>query len=268
MDTPDSPPTSNSPIFAADYVSGTQIAFAILMALWHRNATGKGQFIEMAQAENAAAMLAQAYMNFGFNGVVEEAIGNRSIYAEDGEAPSGVYPCLPEGTGGPGNDRWIAITVTSDAQWQALRAALGSPEWAAAAELKTAAGRAAQHDLISRELAAWTRGFQDEVLFRRLQEAGVPAAPALPSWRVLSDPQLRARGLYRPQALEDDVGTYAYPGPVYDLPASDGGIRRAPVVMGQDNDYVYRELLGNSDEEVASLVDEGHIATVFDSSIP
>ncbi len=254
-------------VFAADYVSGTQIALSVLMALWHRNNTGEGQFIELAQAENAAAMFSQAYLDHALTGSVQRAIGNRSIYAADGVAPCGVYPCLPGGDGGDGGDHWIAITVATDEEWAALRAVMGEPAWAAAPELATGAGRAASQDLLDGKLAEWTRGFEDEALFHRLQEAGVPAAPVLHSWRVLADPHVRARGLYEPCELEDDIGVYAYPGPMYGLPASEGGIRRPPVALGQDNDYVYRELLGVSGEEYERLAAEGHIATEFHESV-
>ncbi len=254
-------------VFAADYVSGTQMALAILLALWHRTNTGEGQFIELAQAENAAAMFAQAYVDHALTGNVQRAIGNRSIYAADGGAPGGVYPCLPDGEGGDGADRWIAITVASDEQWQALRAVLGDPDWAASPDLATGAGRAANQDFLDERLAAWTRGFGDTALFHRLQQAGVPAAPVLASWRVLDDPHVQARGLYQPCELEDDIGVYAYPSPLYRLPASEGGVRRPPVALGQDNDYVYRELLGVSDAEYDRLAAEGHIATEYHESI-
>ena len=254
-------------VFAADYVSGTQIALSVLLALWHRNNTGEGQFIELAQAENAAAMFSQAYLDYALTGTVQRAIGNRSIYAADGVAPCGVYPCLPDEDGGDGDDHWIAITVASDEQWAALRTVMGDPEWAASPELATGAGRAASQDVLDENLAAWTRGFEDEALFHRLQQAGVPAAPVLQSWRVLADPHVQARGLYEPCELEDDIGVYSYPVPLYRLPASEGGIRRPPVALGQDNDYVYREVLGVSDEEYDRLVAEGHIATTFHESV-
>ncbi len=263
----DAGPAANSPVFAADYISGAQIALAVMLALWHRNNTGRGQFIEMAQAENAAAMFAQAYLSYALNGEVESAIGNRSIYAADGVAPCGVYPCRPDGDGGPGDDRWIAITVTSDKEWRSLRTMLGDPDWALAPDLAAVAGRTARQDMLDTKLAEWTRQFGDEALFHRLQEAGVPAAPVLPSWRVLSDPHVQERRLYHTRVIEDDVGGYRYPGPVYELPASEGGIRRSPVALGQDNDYVYRELLGVSDEEFARLTAEGHIASEFDPSV-
>ena len=260
-------PNSNSGIFAADYIAATQIALAIMMAIWHRNNTGKGQFIEMAQAENSAAMFAQAYMNYSFNGEVEQAIGNRSIYAADGQAPSGVYPCLSPGGPETGDDRWIAITVTSNATWDALRAEMGDPEWARDPELGTAAGRAAAQDLLDEKLAEWTAGFEDDELFARLQAAGVAAAPVLEASRVLDDPHVQARNLYLPQELQDDIGVHSYPRPIYDFPESEGGIRRPPVAFGQDNDYIYRELLGISDEEYARLEAEGHIATSFSDTL-
>ncbi|MDE2933562.1 MAG: CoA transferase [Chloroflexota bacterium] len=262
-----SDPNSNSGIFAADYIAAAQIALAIMMAIWHRNNTGKGQFIEMAQAENAAAMFAQAYMNYSLTGEVESAIGNRSIYASDGQAPSGVYPCLSPGGADTGEDRWIAITVTSNPTWEALRTVMGDPEWAQAPELATAAGRAAAQDLLDEKLAEWTAGFEDEDLFARLQAAGVAAAPVLEASRVLDDPHVQARNLYIPQELQDDIGVHRYPRPVYDFPESEGGIRRPPVAFGQDNDYVYRELLGMSDEECARLEAEGHIATSFSETL-
>ena len=262
-----SDPNSNSGIFAADYIAAAQIALAIMMAIWHRNNTGRGQFIEMAQAENAVAMFAQAYMNYSLTGEVEQAIGNRSIYAADGQAPSGVYPCLSPGGSETGDDRWIAITVTSNATWEALRTVMGDPEWARDPELGTAAGRAAAQDLLDEKLAEWTAGFDDEDLFARLQAAGVAAAPVLEASRVLDDPHVQARSLYTPQELQDDIGVHSYPGPIYEFPESAGGIRRPPVAFGQDNDYVYRELLGVSDEEYARLEAEGHIATAFSETL-
>ena len=254
-------------VFAADYVSGTQIALSVLLALWHRNNTGKGQFIELAQAENAAAMFSQAYLDYALTGNVQDAIGNRSIYAAYGVAPCGVYPCLPAEEGGDGADCWIAITVSNDEEWAALRSVMGNPDWAGSPELATGAGRAASQGLLDEKIAEWTRRFEDEALFHRLQQVGVPAAPVLHSWRVLADPHVQAHGLYEPCEIEDDIGVYSYPTPLYRLPASEGGIRRPPVALGQDNDYVYRELLGVSDEEYDRLVAEGHIATTFHESV-
>ena len=79
---------------------------------------------------------------------------------------------------------------------------------------------------------------------------------------------MQARRLFRPQELVDDIGEYSYPAPIYELPASPGGIRRPPVAMGQDNEYVYKELLQVSDEEYEQLREAGHIASGFADSVP
>lgn len=261
-----SEPAENSTIFAADYIAGSQIAFALMAAVWHRNQFGEGQLIEMSQAENATAMFAQAYMDFALNGELDEARGNRSIYAADGEVPCGAYPCKSPGSAEEGLDRWITINVMSDADWLRLRGVMGEPTWAISDDFLSTAGRLAKEDYIDEQLGHWTRGFEDYDLFHRLQAAGVAAAPILEASRVLSDPHVMARALFQEQTLEDDIGTYQYPAPIYQI--SGGGIRSAPVAMGQDNDYVYRELLGCDDEEIDRLTKAGHIADRFADQIP
>ena len=260
-----SEPAENSTIFAADYIAGSQIAFALMAAVWHRNQFGEGQFIEMSQAENATAMFAQAYMDFALNGELDEARGNRSIYAADGEVPCGAYPCKSPGSAEEGLDRWITINVMSDADWLRLRGVMGEPTWAISDDFLSTAGRLAKEDYIDEQLGHWTRDFEDYDLFHRLQAAGVAAAPILEASRVLSDPHVMARALFQEQTLEDDIGTYQYPAPIYQI--SGGGIRSAPVAMGQDNDYVYRELLGCDDEEIDRLTKAGHIADRFADQI-
>ena len=260
----DADPTENTPIFSGDYFAGSQVALGVMMALWHRKRTGRGQKMEMSQAENASAMMFQAFLDHAMNERVHERAGNRSVYAE---APYGVYPCRG-GDSAQAEDRWIAITVTSDEEWRALRTAMGDPAWAAAPELETAAGRAAHQDLLDAGLADWTRDQDDEALFHQLQGAGVPASPVMYAHRVLDDPQVAARGIYQPQELYDGVGTYRFLTPFFRLPETPVTVRRGPVAMGQDNEYVYKDLAGVSDEEYEALRAAGHVAMDFDESVP
>jgi crotonobetainyl-CoA:carnitine CoA-transferase CaiB-like acyl-CoA transferase len=154
----------------------------------------------------------------------------------------------------------------SDEDWLRLRGVMGNPPWAMSDDLLTIDGRIAKEDYIDGQLSDWTRDSVDYDLFHRLQSAGVAAAPILEASRVLSDPHVVARKLFQDQTLEDDIGTYQYPAPIYQI--SGGGIRSAPVAMGQDNDYVYRELLGYGDEEIERLKEAGHIADRFADEIP
>ena len=261
----DADPSENSPIFSGDYLAGAQAALAAMMAVWHRNRTGEGQLIEIGQAENASAMLAQAFMEYALNGTVPERVGNRSIY---GFAPTGVYPCRPAGPAAECGDRWISLTVCDDGAWKRLVEVMGSPEWAARPEFATNAGRLAAHDEIDQCLSQWTADWDDYELFHRLQAAGIAAAPVVESSRALDDAHAVARGLFQPQTLFDGQGPYRFNTPFLRFSETPLTVRNGPVAMGQHNEYVYRELLGVDDAEFRRLEEAGHISMEFDASIP
>jgi len=261
----DADPSENSPIFSGDYLAGAQAALAVMMGVWHRDRTGEGQLIEIGQAENASAMLAQAFMEYAFNKTVPGRNGNRSVY---GFAPTGVYPCKPVGPAEECGDRWIALSVECDEQWHALVRLLGEPAWACDEAFASNEGRLAAHDELDARLAEWTANFDDYELFRRLQAAGIPAGPVLESSRIYDDAHVQARGLYQPQTLFDGIGPYRFTTPFIRFSETRTGVRQPPVALGEHNDFVYRELLGVDDAEWERLVAAGHIAQDFDPSIP
>ncbi|MEP7215785.1 MAG: CoA transferase [Anaerolineaceae bacterium] len=261
----DSEPSDNSPIFSGDYLAGAQAALAVMMAVWHRNRTGEGQLVEIGQAENASAMLAQAFMEYALNGNVMERRGNRSIFDV---APAGIYPCLGVGPAEECGDRWLALTIASDEQWQCLRALMGNPAWAMEPAFDTNAGRLAGHDAIDAHLKAWTATFDDYALFHLLQGVGIAAAPVLEGSRAFDDAHAVARGLHQPQTLHGGIGPFRFNTPFMRFSETPLTVRQAPVALGEHNDYVYRELLGVDDAEYERLVAAGHISMDFDASIP
>ena len=258
-------PSHTAPIFSGDYMAGAHAATAIMMALRHRRRTGEAQRVEIALSEAGPPQLAQAFMNYAINGAVEEPLGDRSIY---GHVPYNVYPCASPGTGEDGGDRWISIACLRDGHWEALRGVMGDPDWARDAAFATREGRLAAQDAIDAAIAAWTADEDDYDLFQRLQAAGVPAAPVLEASRVLADPYVQHRGLDQEMLLPDGLGPYAFHTPYYRFPETPCGLDRAPVALGQDNAYVYREVLGYSDAEIAAFEAAGHITEDFDPSIP
>ncbi len=261
----DADPSESTPIFSGDYLAGAQASLAVMMALRHRELTGEGQLVEIGQAENASAMLAQAFMTYALTGEVPERIGNRSIY---GFAPTGVYPCRPEGPHEDVGDRWISLAIHSDKEWQSLAGLLGSPAWAVAPGLETNAGRLAAHDLIDQKLAEWTADQDDYDLFHLLQAAGIAAAPIVDGSRAFDDAHAVARGLFQPQMLFDGQGPYRFNTPFLRFSETPTSVRQAPVALGEHNEYVYRELLGVDEREYQRLVNAGHISMDFDASIP
>lgn len=257
--------SNNSAIFSGDYMGAAQGALAVMMAVWHRKKTGKGQLIELAQAENASGMLFQAFMDYALNNRLHEPIGNRSVY---GLAPCGVFPCQSPGTSATGDDRWISIAVTNDAEWAALKKEMGSPGWAAAPALDTNDGRRANEEMIEKELSNWTAQFDDMELFHRLQKAGVPAAPVMEVSRVFDDPHVVERGIYEAHDLYDNVGKFRYMTPFFRFPETPSRIFQPPVAFGEHNEYVYKSVIGVSDDEYARLKAAGHISMDFDESVP
>ncbi|MCE7927814.1 MAG: CoA transferase [Dehalococcoidia bacterium] len=260
----DTDPSSNSAIYSGDYLAGAQGAFAVMTALWERERTGEGQLIEIAQAENAAAMFTQAIMDYSLNGNIQGAIGNRDVH---GRFPCGVYPAKSPGGPETSDDHWIAISVESDEQWQSLVTAMGNPEWAQDARYATNAGRAEHFRELDRKIAGYTAGYEDYDLMTRLQAAGVPAAPVLEASRLYDDPHMRARGFFRKQN-QGSSGEYEYMGPMWQFPATPVEFYQPPIMLGEHNDYVYRELLKYSPAEIEELRAAGHITTEYAPHVP
>jgi len=251
----DMDPTALSPVYAADAASGTIAAFAVLTALHYRNRTGKGQLIELAQVECFLPYLTQAYMDYFMNGRVQGTLGNRHPWAIQG-----CYPCK-------GEDRWVVITLYNDAQFERFCHAVGHPEWLQDPRFADALNRYRHHDDLDALISEWTRQRDPYEVFHTLQQAGVPAGPVMDQRDVFNDPHVAARNLLQ-EAYQEDVGTYRYCRAPWLMSETPPSVRRGPVRLGQDNEYVYRELLKVSDQEWEELVRLGHISDSYHPSIP
>ena len=138
----DTDPSYNTTVLMSDAAAGAQGAFAVLAALRHRKRTGEGQLVELGQAENVFPFLGEYYLDYAMNGRTHGTLGNRHPYALQN-----CYPCAPS----PDNaDRWVAITVYDNDQWQALCEITSAP----AIELVDAIANQKETDA---RIAAWTR---------------------------------------------------------------------------------------------------------------
>ncbi|MBP1685898.1 MAG: putative CoA-transferase family [Deltaproteobacteria bacterium] len=227
-----------------DPLIGIMGAFAVLTALRHRDRTGTGQHIDFSQQESMMPMVGPAFMDYVFNGRVAGPIGNRHPLAVG--APHGVFPCA-------GEDRWISIAVTTDREWQGLVAALGEPAWAKSPNFASPAERVRHIDALHEHIAQWTATFSDYDLASRLQQHGVAATPVLDVADLFHDPHYRARGTFievtHPLGFRETI---------YDayvkMSRTEPHVRPGPYI-GQDNDYVFKEILGLSDERYRQLID-------------
>ena len=243
----DSDPSMRGDIVAADATAGLAAAFAVVLALRHRRRTGQGQLIELATAENFIPFVSDSIMDYSMNGRVQGSLGNRHRWM----APHGCYPCQ-------GEDRWIAIAVATDQQWQALCRVMGDPPWCSDERFADSHSRWRNQDQLDDHLAAWTRGQDATALMLRLQEHGVPAGHVANEHDVVTDPHLRARGFFQnlPHA---EAGAYDYPATLWRVDGERNPLRLPPPLLGEHNEYVYKELLGYSDEDYRRLEAEGHV---------
>jgi crotonobetainyl-CoA:carnitine CoA-transferase CaiB-like acyl-CoA transferase len=236
----DGPPVI--PRGACDPLAGLHALTALLVALEHRRRTGRGQLVEATMVEAALNAAAELVLEHGAYGASLARDGNRGPVG----APQNLYPCR-------GKDAWLALSVTSDAEWTRLIEVLGRPAWAADAALAHADTRRARHDEIDRGLAAWSAEQDAHAAAEALLAHGVPAAPVQPAARLDQNPQLRARGFFESVA-HPVVGKHEYPGLALRFAGDTERRYREPApTLGASNDQVLREVLGLSDGEIATL---------------
>ena len=251
---PDMDPSAITMVLMGDAASGTQAAFAALSALHYRRRTGKGQLIELSQAENLIPFAGEAFMDYSMNGRIQSTIGNRHP-----SALQGCYPCL-------GDDRWVCITIEDDEDWRGLCKVMGDPVWSQEGEFNDPVERYRRHDEIDEKISLWTKSLKPYEIMRLLQEEGVAAGPVMDQRDAFADPHLDQRGAFE-EVYQEDTGTHLYPGAPYKMSETPIRIRRGPVRMGEDNKYVYQELLGYTPQEYAILEEEGHIGMDYHSDV-
>ncbi|MGF7239266.1 MAG: CaiB/BaiF CoA transferase family protein [Frankia sp.] len=227
---------------------------ALLMAIMHRNTTGQGAEIDTSAVEVGINLLGPDLLDVTVNGQPTRRpgfpTGNRLEHPD--AAPHGVYPCA-------GDDRWVAIAVFDDDDWRRLVEALGSPAWTTDPRFATQPSRFRHQDALDNHLAAWTRSRSPHDVMFLLQDRGV-CAGAVQDARDLNefDPQLAHRGTF----FELDhpvIGPARFEGtPITFSRIGQDNWRSAPL-LGEDNEYVFKNLVGLSDDEMGELAEAGVI---------
>jgi crotonobetainyl-CoA:carnitine CoA-transferase CaiB-like acyl-CoA transferase len=235
-----------------DWMGAYSFALAMLSALYHRERTGEGQWIDASQTEVGLFIDSTAILDWSANGRIYTRTGNRSFNKP--AAPHGAYPCA-------GEDRWLAIACFTDGEWRALAELARRPEWLADPRFATLAARLQHQDALDALVAEWTRSHEARQLMMSLQHAGVPAGVCQTTEeRCDHDPQLAHL-----EWLTEITGTKIGRWPVAEVPVklsespayAGGRIDRGAPCYGEDNEYVYGELLGMSSKQIKELAEEG-----------
>ncbi len=249
---PDSDPSTTPSSLHGDPNAGAHVAWAVQAGLLARERTGAGQLVELSQSEAVLHHIAFDVLDYEFNGREGGPRGNN----HPAFAPYGVFPCA-------GQDRWIAIACLSDAAFAALMQHLDAAGLADDERFSTTIARLRNRKAVNELVAQRTRRYAAGDLERRLQGSGVAAAALAHQQEMHTDEHLAARGFFTP-ITHPAAGTHLYPGPLGKLQdtADVPPFRPAPT-LGEHNEYVYKEIIGLSDEQYQSLVDDQIIGTIY-----
>jgi formyl-CoA transferase len=229
-----------------DTLAGMFAAQGAMAALYRRTVTGEGQVVDAALTEACLAVQESTIPDYDIGGVVRGPSGTRL----EGIAPSNIYRSA--------DGSWVVIAANQDTVFRRLCAAMGRPELATDDRFATHGARGENQDELDKIIGDWAAQRQPTDIIDTLSAAGVIAGPINTVAEVVTDPQLRARGMLAEHWDERIERPILGPGIVPVLSESPGGIRSAgPARPGQHNSEIYTGLLGKTAEQLDALHAEG-----------
>ncbi len=158
---------------------------------------------------------------------------------------------------------WL-FAVSTDEEWQAFCQVIGEPEWSQDPRFSTFLGRKENEDELDTLIGEWTKDYAREQVMATMQAAGVPAGMLQNCGEdVVNDPQGKHRNHYR-WLNHPEIGPVIDNSPSYRMSKTQPPTPKAAPCMGEHNEYVYKEILGYSDDEIADLLIKGVITTEAD----
>ena len=228
--------------FYTDFIAPRFNAMTILAALEYRRRTGEGQHLDVAQHQSGVQFMAPLILDYVVNNRIATRQGNYDPYA----VPHGFYKCK-------GDDRWCAIAVFTDEQWESFCRVMGNPAWTTDPKFASFEKRKENEQELDELINEWTIEHTDEDVMNMMQTAGVGAG-----WlgtiedQMENDPQLRFRNFYQEQD-HPEIGKYRPPRQPCVLSKTPCKITRAPL-LGEHSQYALKEILGLNDNEIEDLV--------------
>jgi benzylsuccinate CoA-transferase BbsF subunit/naphthyl-2-methylsuccinate CoA transferase subunit len=222
-----------------------QAVIGALAALHHRARTGEGQFVDVSQMDSSASTLGEPLLAHQLAGDSVGPQGNGHPYF----CPHGIFAAA-------GEERWLTLAVRTDQEWRALCGVMGRDDWAADATLGTSAQRRERAGEINEAITAWSSGLERDAAVESLVAAGIPAAALLDLDERNEHPHFVERGLcYRHEFDDfDPCRIYSTPWLFSETPAE---VTRKTPTLGENNEYVFKQLVELSDDEIARLTEEG-----------
>jgi len=229
-----------------DYATAVHTAFGILVALRHRDKTGKGQVVDVALADVAAGLVALhgVYTEYEEMGVERPQTGNMSPYAfaDSFKARYG----------------WVFISLTRDGVWKRFLKISDMVEMNDDHRFSSDWKRAQNAYVLREVIAPWVAAREVEEVITLLGKGGVPCERINSIPQALSEEQFKKREILMGMA-HPGLGTISTLGTIVKLSETPGVIRKGAPPVGDDNEEIFRDLLGYSDEEISKFKQEGVI---------
>ena len=235
-----------------DQIAPYYTVCALIAALDHRRRTGEGMYLDQAQFEVGVTFAEPSLMDYSTNGRIAKRSGNRDPYA----APHGSYRCQ-------GDDAWCVIAVATEEEWVAFCDVVGNPAWTRESRFATLRARKGNEDELDRLVEEWTVQHTAAQVMHMMQASGVPSGVVQNNEELFNDPQFRAR-LTHERLSHPERGTMLHQRPAYRLSRTPCQMVSTGPMLGEHNEYVYKEILGFSEDEIADMLVEGVITTEAD----
>lgn len=228
--------------YPGDPIGGMYGALGTLAALNYHHKTGMGQHIDIAQSEGVTTLIPEVISEYVMNGRIRPRMGNR----DDIMAPHGCYPCK-------GKDKWVVIAVSNDEEWRALCRVMANPYWCKDERFSDQYSRWQNQDELNELIGGWTKEYTHYEVMHKLQKVGIAAGASLNIEEAINDPHIRERGAFIEQCHPVAGKTWVYRTP---WASALTAIESPAPCLGEHNDYVFKELLNMSDEDVCRLIVE------------
>jgi benzylsuccinate CoA-transferase BbsF subunit len=228
-----------------DFLAWPYLLNAILVALELRDVTGQGQYIDHAQIESSTHFLAPGLLDLQLNGRLASRNANREAYV----CPNNAYRCA-------GEDRWVALTVTNDAEFAALCRVISAPELADDSRFATFEARKTNEGALDALIGEKTAGVEPFELIRALQAAGVSAGIVAKAQDLFEDPQLQHRDGFV-ELDHPEMGIHHIHRHSFRISGIDAGPFFAAPVLGEHTLDICKEVLGYDEDQIAHYASTG-----------
>jgi formyl-CoA transferase len=229
-----------------DFLASWTAVFSVLVALRHVRETGEGQWIDQSMYQLGVGTVPEPMLQTQIDGTEIPRYGNHHGW----KSPSNLYRAA-------GEDRWIAISVDSDAKWRRLLQIMGRGDLESDDRFATVDKRRNHNAEVDEIVGAWTAKQDLFEASKLLQQEGIAAGPMMNARDLMFDEHLEQRRFYEPVDFGPDAGLRPLIGRPWKMRNTPIHIQKGAPDFADANRYLAKEVLGMSDEDVEALYAEG-----------